>query len=288
VNKAVADAGIGAAYAARRSTNSLQDFEIGRQVVESNIGQIEAFHSLSPENAKGLLLLTQGWASIGLAFLEDDYEAAYEGSDQTLTEYQLGRERAAFARARFFGVEALARHADGFDAARRNAASIHDWVSHHFTSKDDAEILLWTGAAWLAHAASVARDDPAAVGEIFVGVELVSQSIVLDPSLEFGLGETILGVYHARSATAELDESKAHFDRALAISHGKYLLTPLFLAQRYYCLRGDRARYDSALQGVLSDPDPLPEARLQNAIAKRFAFRYLGNKVWQEECAFPR
>jgi hypothetical protein len=37
---------------------------------------------------------------------------------------------------------------------------------------------------------------------------------------------------------------------------------------------------------VLAAGDPLPEARLQNTIAKRRARRYLNNKIWQEECGF--
>jgi len=286
VTQTLADAGLSAAYKAMRSTNTLQDYEIGRSVIEANIGQIEGFHSLSPNNLTGLLMLTKGWTAIGLAFLEDDYEEAYQAGNGELAEYQLRRERAAFARARYFGIEALGHHADGFEAARRNASSIHEWARENFDSRDDAPILLWTGVAWIAHAASVARDDPAAVGELYVGVELLQRSVELDPGLDFAMGETVLGAYHARSALAELGESKTHFDRALSLNHGKFLTTKLFLAQRYYCVRGDRAMYERILREVLSEPDSLPEARLQNAVAKRVAYRYLGNEIWQEECGF--
>lgn len=288
VTETVADAGIAAADRASRSTNTLQDYEIGRSVIEANIGQIEGFHSISPNNVTGLLLLTKGWTAIGMAFLEDDYEEAYQAGNGQLAEYQLRRERAAFARARYFGIEGLGHHAVGFGAARRNAASIHEWLESNFDSREDAAILLWAGVAWIAHAASVARDDPASVGELFVGVELVRRSVRLDPTLEFAMGETILGAYHARSALAELGESKVHFERALSLNGGRFLLTKVLLAQRYYCLRGDRTMYERTLKEVLSEADPLPEARLQNAVAKRLAFRYLGNGIWQEECGFSR
>jgi hypothetical protein len=286
MNKAVADAGIDAAYAGARSIDTIQDYEIGRNVVEADIGQIEAFHSLSPGNATGLFLLTKGWTAIGLAFLEDEYADAYQSGNSELADYQLRREEAAFARAMYFGVEGLGHQASGFDAASRNAKSIHDWLAKNFDSRSDAPLLLWTGVAWVAHAAAGARDDPGAVGELYVGVELVQRSVVLDPTLEFALGETILGAYHARSALAELDESKTHFDRALSLNHGRFLMTKILLAQRYYCLRRDRTSYERTLKEVLSEPDSLPAARLQNAAAKRFAYRYLGNKIWQEECGF--
>jgi hypothetical protein len=287
MNMAVADAGISAAYAGARSIDTIQDYEIGRNVVEANIGQIEAFHSLSPGNVTGLFLLTKGWTATGLAFLEDEYADAYQAGNTELAEYQLRRERAAFARARYFGVEGIGHHASGFDAASRNANTIHDWLEKNFDSRSEAPLLLWTGVAWVAHAAAAARDDDSgAVGELYIGVELVQRSVELDPAIEFALGETILGAYHARSALAELDESKMHFDRALSLNHGRFLMTKILLAQRYYCLRRDRASYERTLKEVLSEPDSLPEARLQNAAAKRFAYRYLGNKIWQEECGF--
>ena len=100
------------------------------------------------------------------------------------------------------------------------------------------------------------------------------------------IAHTVLGAYHARTAMAELDESKAHFEKAIALNGGKFLPTKLNFAQRYYCAKGEKAAYEKTLNEVLAAGDDLPEARLQNVIAKRRARRYLGNKVWQEECGF--
>ena len=96
-------------------------------------------------------------------------------------------------------------------------------------------------------------------------------------------------------ADAEQDKSQkkkkaekalADFDRALELNGGKNLDTQLQLAQRYYCQKHDKAGYEKALREVLDAPYPLPEPRLANTVAKRFARRYLGNKLWQEECGF--
>jgi len=115
---------------------------------------------------------------------------------------------------------------------------------------------------------------------------MVRRSVELDEKAVYATGHTILGAYHARTAMAELDESKKHFDRALELNGGKFLPTKLNYATRYHCAKGNKADYDRLLKEVLSSGDPLPEARLQNAIAKRRARRYLGNKIWQEECGF--
>src|SRR5207247_2685897 len=115
---------------------------------------------------------------------------------------------------------------------------------------------------------------------------LVEHAARLDDGIEHGLAHVILGAYHARAIIGELGEAKEHFDRAVAINEGKYLTTQLQMAVRYYCLKHDKAGYDTALAAVLSARDPLPEARLANTVAKRFAERYQSNKLWQEECGF--
>ena len=62
--------------------------------------------------------------------------------------------------------------------------------------------------------------------------------------------------------------------------------TQLNYGSRYYCFKSDRANYEKMLNEVLAAGDPLPEARLQNLIAKRRARRYLENKLFQEDCGF--
>lgn len=267
------------------AVNTLHDWEIARGVATAGIGQLEGFHKLAPDNTDALFMLTRGWAGLSFGFTEDDYEEAYEKGDDVMAEYHLLRARAGYARAKHYGVELLGHHAEGFDQARRNQDTISKWLKQNFTDKEQAEDLLWVGYAWIGHV-SASKDVPEIVGELYVGVEMVKRSAELDDTLVYGTAYTILGAYHARTAMAELDESKAYFDKALALNGGKYLATKLNLAQRYYCAKGDKVAYEKTLNEVLAAGDDLPEARLPNVIAKRRARRYLGNKVWQEECGF--
>jgi tetratricopeptide (TPR) repeat protein len=267
------------------AVNTLHDWEIARGVAQAGIGQLEGFHTLAPANTDALFMLTRAWAGVSFGFTEDDYEEAYEKGDDVMAEYHLLRARAGFARAKHYGVELLGHHAEGFDAAKRNQATISAWLEQNFTDKEQAEDLLWIGYAWVGHV-STSKDVPEIVGELYVGVEMIKRSLKLDDTLVYGTGYTVMGAYHARTAMAELDQSKESFDKALAISGGKFLPTKLNYAQRYYCAKGDRAAYEKTLNEVLAAGDDLPEARLQNVIAKRRARRYLGNKIWQEECGF--
>lgn len=267
------------------AVNTLHDFEVARAVARAGLAQLEGLHKLAPYNEDGLFMLTRGWAGASSAFTEDDYEQALEQGDDEGARYHLLRTRAGFARARFFGLELMSKRANGFDKARRNAQTMRAWVVENFNHPSEAEDLLWVGVAWVGHVGA-ARDDPATVGDLYVGVEILRRSLELDDSIENGLGHTVMGAYHARTALSELEDSKRHFEMALKINKGKFLLTKFNYAARYYCAKSDKTNYEKTLKEVLAAGDPLPEKRLQNLIAKRKAQRYLEHTRFQEDCGF--
>ena len=215
----------------------------------------------------------------------DEYEQALERGDEATAQYVRLRARAAFERAKQFGLRLVAQRADGFEGAVRNAKTLRAWLIDNYDDEELAPELLWLGVAWLGRVQADSENSEA-IADLWVGVTVIEHVVRLDETVEHGLAHVILGAYHARAVIAELEESKQHFDRALALNGGKYLVTQLQLAQRYYCQKHDKAGYEKALREVLDAPDPLPEARLANTVAKRFARRYLGNKLWQEECGF--
>jgi hypothetical protein len=262
--------------------DTLSDFEVARTIAYAGLGQFEGMHGLAPSNDDALFLLTKGWTATSFAFIEDDYEVAVDADDETRAEYQRARARAAYDRAIHYGIALLEMQAAGFDKSKNNVASIKHYLSN-FT-KRDALNLLWVGQAWLAKA-NMAKDDTAVVAELHVGEALVERSLELDETLEYGAGHATLGAYHARTAMAELDTSLKHFLRAIELTRGKALLPKFQLARTYFCMKGDKASYEKTLREVLEAPDVLPEQRLQNAIAKRRARRYLG-KSRMASCGF--
>lgn len=284
-NKMVADTSFSVARDASIGVETVHDFEAAEKMAFSGLAQLESLHVLAPENVDGLYLLVRAWTGVGQAFILDDYEEALERRDERTAEYHRLRARAAFERAKQFGLQLLALRAAGFDAATRNQKTLNAWLGAHFDKPKYAPELLWLGAAWLGRVGTD-TESSATIGDLWIGVGFVEQAALLDERLEHGLAHVILGAYHARAIIGELGEAKQHFDRALAINGGKYLPTQLQMAQRYYCIMHDKAGYDHSLAAVLDARDPLPEARLANTVAKHFADRYQNNKLWQEECGF--
>ena len=267
------------------AVNTLHDFEVARAVARAGMGQLEGLYKLAPYNEDALLMLTRGWAGSTFAFTEDDYEMAQEGKDDTITAYHRARTIAGFQRAKFYGTLLLEKKADGFDAAQRNAHTMKEWMTRNFIKKEEAEDLTWIAFAFIG-LVGAAKDEPAVVADLYIGVAIAERALELDEGFEYGMNHVLLGAYHARTAQSEVEEAKVHFDAAMKISQGKMLSTQLNYAQRYYCAKSDRKNYEKMLNEVVAAGDPIPEKRLQNLIAKRRARRYLDNKIFQEDCGF--
>jgi hypothetical protein len=284
IKKMLTDGQIESTRKASVALNSIGDFEMARGAAQGGLAQFEGMHNLAPTNEDALFLLTKGWVSYGFAFVEDEYEQAADAGDDDLADYHRKRARMAYDRAVFYGLELLAHKSDGFDAARKNEETIKKWLDENFDSKDDAENLFWTGYSWLARV-NVAKDDPAIVGELFIGVAMLEQSVKIDPYVNNWAGTTALAAYHARTAMSEMDQAKQLFDLALAKTGGKNLLVQANYGLRYACMKGDKALYEKLLNEVLAADDPDPNQRLTNTIAKRRAKRGL-TKAHMENCGF--
>jgi hypothetical protein len=254
--------------------DTVGDLQVARGAAEGGLAQIEGMHLLSPNNEDALFMLAKSWTGYGSAFIETDWEKALDDKDVGMADYQMRRGKMAYDRAVFYGLELLGHRDGGFEAARKDDKSIHAWLAANFTDKKDAENLFWVGYAWMARANILKSDfdlGAAYIGELYVGVAMVEQAVALDRSVEHYLGLVVLASYHSRMAMAELDQSKALFDEALEKTQHKNLMVQFNYATHYACVKKDRGLYEKMLTEVLETPDPDPQQRLTNALAKQKA-----------------
>ncbi|MGH7285237.1 MAG: TRAP transporter TatT component family protein [Polyangiaceae bacterium] len=275
---------ISATREASGAFETIGDYELARGAAMAGMAQFEGMHKLAPDNEDALFLLMQGWAGYGFAFADDDYEVANDAGNDALADYNKKRARMAYDRAIFYGQELMAQKDDGFKNAKRNEATIKQWLSDNFDDKDDAPTLFWMGSTWMLRV-DLEKDDPAMVADLFIGVAMMEQAVKLDPSFNHYAGLAAMGAYHSRTAMAEMDQGKAMFEDALAKTQHKTLLIQLNYAHSYACNKGDRALYEKLLNEVLNADDPDPQQRLTNAVAKRRAKRYL-SKDHESDCGF--
>ena len=246
---------------ASTAIDTLQDYEAAQTIAFAGIAQFEGMHYLAPDNADALFMLTKGWGASTFGFIEDSMEQAEdaEGIEAPLYLYHQARARAGYDRAIYYGVTLLETKHEGFKEATKNDQTIRAWLKQFDDPEEDAENLFWTAYAWMSKTNAV-KEDPAVVADLFIGVAIMERAV-------------------------ELDEAKKHFEKAMALGKGKFLMTKVQYAAKYHCVKGDQASYERLLREVLQAGDVMPEARLTNAIAKRRAKRYLGRER-QKLCGF--
>lgn len=284
VKKMILNSTIASTRVGSGAADTIGDYELARSAASAGLLQFEGMHRLAPDNEDALFLLMRGWAGYGYAFPSDDYEAAVLAEDDTLAAYHQKRAKLAFDRSIAYGLELMGKEADGFEAAAdKDADTIKAWLKKNFEDKENADVLFWTGSAWLARV-NLLKDQRQYVAKLHVGVALLERSRELDPEYMAWGATATLGAYHARSPMAELDEAKKLLDLALEKTQHKALGVQVNYA-RYACAKNDQALYEQMLNEVVNAEDPDPNLRLQNTIAKRRATRAL-SKAAIEECGF--
>ncbi len=287
IKKLMVDGQIQATRSAAPSVDTIGDLDVGRGGALAGLVQFEGMHALSPDNTDALFLLTKTWAGYAFGFVEDDMEAAQDAGDDDLAEYHQKRARMAYDRAVFYGLQLLAQKASGFEEAKKSEQTLAKWLNDHFTSASDAPDLFWTGYAWLARGSLMRGDEdegPQFIAELYVAIAIIERAVALDPAAEHYSGLIALAAYHARNGMAEPEEAKKLFDTVFAKTQGKSLIVQLAYAQMYACMKGDAATYQDMLNKVIQAKDPDPEQRLENAIAKKRAKRWLGKKRAKDHC----
>ncbi len=289
IKKALLNGQIESTRKAAVAADTLHDFELARHAAFAGLVQFEGMHKLAPDNTDALFLLTKGYSGAAFAFMEDEWEIEDDLKHRDVAEYHRLRAVVTYERAIAYGQELLAKTGHpGFAEARKDDATLRKWLRDEFTTKADAQNLFWLGHAWLSRT-NANKEDPDTVADLWVGVAVMERSVELDDQYNFGAGLTALASYHARTAQAEVAWSKELFDRAMAITSGRALITKFNYATKYLCAKADKAAYVQVLTEIVEAGDTLPESRLTNVIAKRKARRYLGKARMaeaRENCGF--
>jgi hypothetical protein len=272
LDRILLDGQLAATRKASSSFDQLNDIEVARLGAGSSIVQLEGMYVLAPDQQDAMFLLLNSYTGYASAFIEDEWEQAYDRGDDDGEAMHAERAKVTYDRAIMYGTKLLETRHPGFVAAQKNRDTLKAYLAT--IPKEDAETILWLGVAWMSRG-GVAAERPEIVAELFVGEGLLERANELDDSMAYGLGLAALGAYHARAPDAELKVAKELFDKASAKTQRK-ALTPLVLqAQNLSCVTHNEKEYRALLAEVLAGQD-FPDQRLENVIAKRKAQRYLG------------
>lgn len=241
--------------------NEESDLEIAKDGLSGNLKLLEALIKGDPENEQLLLFAAQGYSAYALAFVEDD---------------SVERARPLYLRAREYAFRILDQRSGFRKALNGDLDGLRTFVAT--LSPDDVPAVFWAAFSWGSFI-NISRSDLSAMGDLSKVDVLMDFVLAHQPAYYFGGADAYFGSIKGTIPVmlgGKPEESKAHFERSMDYSQGRFLIVQVMYARTYCVQVQDRELFEKLLRDVSSASlEILPEARLPNAMAKKKAERLL-------------
>jgi tetratricopeptide (TPR) repeat protein len=233
------------------------DMELAKASMPADLKLMEGLLKSAPQNNQLLTALSMGFTGYGLLFLED-----------------VDPERASklYLRAKAYAMEALGDEGRRLQKARLNLEQARVLLRN--LDRDDLEPFFWATLAWNSWI-NLNLDNPSALAQMGVAQACIERLLEIDPTFLYGTAHVLMGtVLAAKPAILGGDAAaaKTHFDKAMEISKGAFLLTPYYYA-RYYAVKAqDKDLFARLLDDAVARPvADLRDVCLVNTVMKEKA-----------------
>lgn len=237
--------------------NEESDLQIAQQALGSNLKLLEALIKADPDNKKFLLLASQGYNAYALAFAEDD---------------SAQRAAALYLRGRDYALKALNSNERFTNAVDKDLKTFTDAVLS--LSKEDIPAVFWTAFGWGGFI-NLSRDDPSALADLAKANVMMEFVLKHDAAFYYGGAHLYFGSVVGSTPAAlggKPEIARDHFEKAIELSGGKFLLAYVYYAKTYAVQVQDQHLFEELLNKVRTTSlNVLPEARFPNAVAKKKA-----------------
>lgn len=242
-----------------------QDLEFAGKALPGNLKLLEVMLKNDPDNKQLLRLVSEGYNSYALGFVED-----------------VDADRAAvfYLRARDYALRILRQD-------KRMAKALDGSVDALIVElarldKDDVPAVFWAAFGWGSYI-NLSKTNPDALVDLPRAQAMMEFVARTDSTFYYAGADVFLGtLYGSRTKLLGGDEqlSQQHFEKALRINQGKFLMTHVFYARSYAMTTLDEPLFEELLTYVQTTSlEILPKFRLANAIAKRKAALLLARKA---------
>ena len=235
-----------------RASYKQSDLKLIREGMPSYLMLIDGMVEAVPQNKKLLITAAQRYASYASAFIQDE-DKAYAVT--------------LYARARSYALRALEQN--GFqNPASREFDDFESGLQE--MGKKDVPYLFWAASCWGGWI-SVNRGSMEAMAELPRVVALMKRVLALDEAFYYGGAHLFMGILEAskpRIAGGDLDLAREHFQKAIELGEGKFLMAKVYFADYYAKKAFDRELFLATLEDVLKTPADIEvELTLLNSVA---------------------
>ena len=215
-------------------------------------GMVEAV----PDNDRLLISAAQGYATFAGAFIEGD-DKAYAN--------------VLYGRAKDYALRALEQRGLK-DPATRPFEEFEAAVNE--MDKDDVPFIFWASACW-GNWIQLNMGSMEAMAQLPRVEVLMKRALLLDEAYYYGGPHLFMGLWFGsrpKMAGGNLDLARKHFQKAIELGDGKFLMAYIYYAEYYAKKTFDKALYLSILENVHKTPaDIVPDLTLLNTIAHKRA-----------------
>jgi len=231
------------------------DSELARNSLPAELKLMEGLLKSAPDNRRLLTALCIGFTGYAMLFLED-----------------LAPKRASelYLRARDYGLRAIGPSASPL----REAAESREIVKAALATMGEGalEPLFWTTMSWNAWI-NLNLDKPVALAQLATAELCLERVLQLKGDYFYGTPYVLMGTTLAarpKMLGGDATRSREYFEKAIALTGGKFLLAQYYFA-RYYAVRvQDKAIfYELITQVDTISPDALKEVCLINSVMKQ-------------------
>lgn len=234
--------------------NRETDLQIAAQAIPADLKLLDGLLTEAPDNKNLLLLGAQGYVSYALGFVEDS---------------SVTRASLFYARARDYGLRILNEN----DEFKKSSEGNLDHFKQAMAGfrKDDVPAVFWTANAW-GNYINLNRDDVDALSDLPKVETMMNFVLKHDESYFYGGAHLFFGTIRASLPAmfgGDTASARVHFDKAIQLSGGKFLMAYYYYARSYAVMTQDKELFESLLHKVIDAPENLlPEQNLANEIAK--------------------
>ena len=197
---------------------------------------------------------------------------------------------------------AASQYAKGRGYAIRNVKLEYTELGDALEAADEAEVVrqleevdkehlpdvFWTALCWGGYIN--ARMDAETAADLPIVESLIAWTVAHDPEYYHGAGHLFYGMlFSSRSKLlgGDLEKGREHFEKAIEITSGNFLLPKVMFARTYAVNKQDAELYVKLLNEVVDADVDLPELRIANRVAVADARELLERvgdffPAWQE------
>ena len=146
---------------------------------------------------------------------------------------------------------------------------------------DDIAYLYTYGTAW-ATWIQANKGNWSAIADLPKVEAIMLRIVALDESYEWGRAHLYLGVINSQlppTLGGQPEKGRAHFEQAIALSHGQDLIAKVELARNYARLTFDKTLHDQLLNEVLTTTTTVSTLNLSNTLARDAARELLSTSA---------